>query len=178
MLENQRKIRRYSVAFWVTLVGGPFVAWVIPEIPFVRYTVNLSSTLSYAVLLIYFFCWPLILSVLLHLQVFYAFKDDGDGSIWPPLALSHGVILPGVFGWLIVILLGGKFPFSDAMASYYVPWFIIALVLSFWLPRTQPFAVLNIAGNHSRSFALTGLIFFPVALNIVLGYIALINSNI
>ena len=174
MSDNQRKIWRYGVAFWVIFICGPFVGWAIPEIPFVRSAVNSSSTYSYAVLSIYFFGWPLVLSVLLHLRLFHGFKNVGIGNIWLPLLISHIFILPGVFGWLIVILLGGKIPFSGEMALFYVPWFIVSLAASFWLPRTKPFAGLNIAGNHSRDFALTGLIFSPVIMNVAVGYIGLI----
>jgi hypothetical protein len=120
----------------------------------------------------------LILSILLHLRVFYAFKGAGTGNIWLPILLSHVVILPGIFGWLIVFLLGGVTPFSGAMGTYYVLGFIVALVASFWLPRTKPFAVLNMVGNHSRDFALMGLIFFPVFMSVVAAYIGFITSNI
>ena len=104
--------------------------------------------------------------------------EEGVGNVWLPVFISHVFILPGVFGWVIVVIFGGKIPFSDLMGLYYFFWGIVSLVACFMLPRTKPFVSLKIDGNNSRYMALIGLMIFPVALNIVLGYIALINSNI
>lgn len=174
---QKRVLGKYTVAFLIVLIGYPLAMRTIPfnELFKENFGVSVDGLSQF---FITFFIWPLVLSVLLHFRVFCGFSGKGPGKIWLPVFISHTLIFPGLFGWLIVFRLGGAFPISGGLLSYYFAWGIAVLIANFWLQKTKPFEDLNIEGNQFRYFTWAGLVFFPIFFNIMLGYISLINSNI
>ncbi|MCH7936847.1 MAG: hypothetical protein IH994_07130 [Proteobacteria bacterium] len=172
MERHQKHQWVFGLSFFAVLIGVPFVFFNVVSI-FYNHKLDIEAPFPF-----WFVTWITALSVLLQFWVFCRWSGEGPDKVWKPVAILHGLIVPGMYGMVLISMFGIGIQISFPMEPFYWAWGVGSLFLSFWLPLTKSFAFVDVVNKQLLILVMPILIFLPEIFALVIVYGTFVTSGI
>lgn len=98
--------------------------------------------------------------------------------MWKAVAILHALIIPGMYGMVLISRFETDVPNSFPTEPFYWVWGIGSFLLGFWLPLTKPFAFVDVVNKQLRILVMPVLIFLPEFFALLVIFVTFAASGI
>ncbi len=116
-MKSQRHYPRvFGFLFFAVLIGAPFAFFNVASI-FFKNTLPIDGSFSF-----WFVTWITASSVFLQFWVFCRWSGEGPGKVWKSVAILHALIIPGMYGMILISMFETDVPASFPTEPFYWVW--------------------------------------------------------